>query len=36
MYVDYTPEQKALRDDPRSYFDEFMTPERRKVSAYEG
>ncbi len=29
MYVDYTPEQKALRDELRVYFAALMTPERR-------
>jgi alkylation response protein AidB-like acyl-CoA dehydrogenase len=29
MYIDYTPEQKALRDELRVYFDKLMTPERR-------
>ncbi len=28
MYIDLTPEQKALRTTLRSYFDELMTPER--------
>lgn len=36
MYVDYTPDQEALRDELRAYFDELMTPERRECSAYEG
>ena len=29
MFIDYTPEQKALRDELRAYFDKLMTPERR-------
>ena len=29
MYIDLTPEQKALRTTLRSYFDLLMTPERR-------
>lgn len=29
MYIDLTPEQKALRETLRRYFDELMTPERR-------
>ena len=29
MYVDYTPEQKQLRDELRAYFAKLMTPERR-------
>ena len=29
MYIDYTPEQKALRDELRSYFGTIMTPEER-------
>ena len=29
MYIDYTPEQKALRDELRGYFAKLMTPERR-------
>ena len=29
MYIDYTPEQKALRDELRTYFAKLMTPERR-------
>jgi alkylation response protein AidB-like acyl-CoA dehydrogenase len=29
MYVDYTPDQKALRDRIRKYFAELMTPERK-------
>ena len=29
MYVDYTPEQKVLRDELRVYFAGLMTPERR-------
>ena len=29
MYIDYTREQQALRDDLRSYFERLLTPERR-------
>ena len=29
MYIDYTPQQKTLRDELRAYFAELMTPERR-------
>ncbi|GAA1572818.1 acyl-CoA dehydrogenase family protein [Actinomadura kijaniata] len=29
MYLEYTPEQIALRDELRAYFDRLMTPERR-------
>jgi alkylation response protein AidB-like acyl-CoA dehydrogenase len=29
MYLDYTPEQKTLRDELRAYFAVLMTPERR-------
>ncbi|HEM46986.1 MAG TPA: acyl-CoA dehydrogenase, partial [Alphaproteobacteria bacterium] len=29
MYVDYTPDQKALRDRIRKYFAQLMTPERK-------
>jgi alkylation response protein AidB-like acyl-CoA dehydrogenase len=29
MYIDYTPDQQALRDDLRRYFAKLMTPERR-------
>ena len=29
MYIDYTPEQKALREELRSYFAKLLTPERR-------
>ena len=29
MHIDYSPEQKALRDDLRSYFAKLLTPERR-------
>ena len=29
MYIDYTPEQQALRDELRAYFADLMTPERR-------
>ncbi len=29
MYIDYTPEQQALRNDLQAYFPELMTPERR-------
>jgi hypothetical protein len=29
MYIDYTPQQKALRDELRAYFAELMTPELR-------
>ena len=29
MHLDYTPDQKALRDELRAYFSELMTPERR-------
>ena len=27
MYIDYTPEQKKLRDELREYFKDLMTPE---------
>ena len=30
MYLDYTPEQKRLRDELRAYFAEMMTPELRE------
>jgi 3-oxocholest-4-en-26-oyl-CoA dehydrogenase alpha subunit len=37
MYVDLTPEQKQLRATLRSYFDNLMTPERRRaVRGMEG
>ncbi len=37
MYIDLTPEQKALRATLRSYFDDLMTPEiRATVSGMEG
>jgi hypothetical protein len=36
MFVDFTPEQKALRAELHEYFDRLMTPERQAVSAYEG
>ena len=29
MYIDYTPAQKALREELRSYFAKLLTPERR-------
>ncbi len=33
MYIDLTPEQKALRTTLRNYFTELMTPERREALA---
>ena len=37
MYVDLTPDQRALRDELRAYFDELMTPElREKTRGMEG
>jgi len=37
MYIDLTPEQKALRQTLREYFDRLMTPERRaSVRGMEG
>jgi alkylation response protein AidB-like acyl-CoA dehydrogenase len=37
MYIDLTPEQKALRATLRSYFDRLMTPERRaQIRGMEG
>jgi alkylation response protein AidB-like acyl-CoA dehydrogenase len=37
MYIDYTPEQQALRDELRSYFAKLMTPERRAgITGMEG
>jgi alkylation response protein AidB-like acyl-CoA dehydrogenase len=37
MYIDLTPEQKALRTTLRDYFDRLMTPERRaRVRGMEG
>ncbi len=37
MYIDYTPEQKALRDELRAYFAKLMTPERRaELEGMEG
>jgi alkylation response protein AidB-like acyl-CoA dehydrogenase len=34
MYIDYTPEQKALRDQLRSYFAQLMTPELEEENAH--
>jgi len=31
MYVDYSPEQRALSEELRKYFDKLMTPERREA-----
>ena len=36
MYLDYTPEQKALRDELRAYFAELLTPEIRAEVGYRG
>jgi alkylation response protein AidB-like acyl-CoA dehydrogenase len=38
MYVDFTPEQKKLRGQIRSYFETLMTPERKRslVGVYQG
>lgn len=37
MYVDYSPEQKALSEELRKYFDTLMTPERRAgMTSLEG
>jgi len=37
MYIDYTPEQKTLRDELRSYFSTLMTPERKAgIRSLEG
>ena len=37
MHVDFTPEQKALRKELRSYFDELLTPEVREgLTSLEG
>jgi alkylation response protein AidB-like acyl-CoA dehydrogenase len=37
MYIDFTPEQRALRDELRRYFAEIMTPGlRREVETSEG
>jgi alkylation response protein AidB-like acyl-CoA dehydrogenase len=37
MYIDLTPEQKELRQTLRSYFEAFMTPERRaEIRGMEG
>jgi alkylation response protein AidB-like acyl-CoA dehydrogenase len=33
MQIAYTPEQEALRDELRSYFEQLMTPERRATLA---
>jgi alkylation response protein AidB-like acyl-CoA dehydrogenase len=30
MYIDYTPEQQALRDELRAYFAQLMTPEEKE------
>jgi len=37
MYVDYSPEQKALSEELRKYFDNLMTPDRRAgMTSLEG
>ena len=37
MYLDYTPEQKKLRDHLRAYFSEMMTPAlRAEIAGSEG
>jgi alkylation response protein AidB-like acyl-CoA dehydrogenase len=37
MYVDYSPEQRALRDELRAYFARMMTPElQREIPGSEG
>ena len=37
MYLDFTPEQKKLRDHLRKYFNEMMTPElREEITGSEG
>src|SRR5512132_2175471 len=37
MHLDYTPEQRRLRDDLRAYFKRLMTPElRAEISGTEG
>jgi len=37
MYIDYTPEQKALRDELKAYFSQLITPEiREKIRNNEG
>ena len=37
MYIDYTPKQKALRDELRAYFAKLMTPERKAgIRSLEG
>ena len=36
MYVDLTPEQKALGEELRKYFAELLTPEMREAGPGEG
>ena len=36
MFLDYTPEQKALRDELRAYFTQLLTPEVRAEVGYRG
>jgi alkylation response protein AidB-like acyl-CoA dehydrogenase len=36
VYLDYTPEQKALRDELRVYFTDLMTPEVRAAVGFRG